>query len=219
MTTSADLVDRVRSGINEPAGNDDPQRTDSEIAQWVTDAMYDYISKIPADAVPELVQQATFSGTYWHITSDFIKLLHVNLTHTITVTGATTSKTLIEQCKVLDIDEEYIALYSPPWAGAWAKFGKVGSTKSLCMGPNAVSGTITYIGLPASVASCNVTFPLTMGHEEPIVNYATAMALAKLNDADADRYLERYERRVAAEQGMKYTKRRKVEKQDPQEDV
>jgi hypothetical protein len=216
MTTSAQLVDRVRSNINEPAGNADPQRSDEEIAQWLQDGMFDYISKIPADAVSELITQATFSGTYWHIEPKFVKLLHVVIDHAVTPSGATTSTTLTEQCKILDVDEEYFALYAPSWAGAHAKFGKVGSTKSINAGPNCLSGTITYIGLPATIASCNVTFPLTMGHEEPIVNYATAMALAKVNDEDAPRYLERYEARVAAEQGVKYTRRRKVEKEDPQ---
>jgi hypothetical protein len=214
--TSAQLVDRVRSNVNEPFSNDDPQRSDSEIAQWLTDGMYDYVSKVPADAIPECIMQATFSGSYWHISSDYIKLLHVVIDHAVTPTGATTSTTLTEQCKILDVDEEYIRLYHPPTAGAWAKFDKYGSTKSIECGPSCYSGTVTYIGLPSSVASCNVTFPLTDGHAEPIVNYATAMALAKINDEDAPRYLERYEMRIAAEQGVKYTRRRKIEKEDPQ---
>jgi hypothetical protein len=216
MTTSAELVDRVRANINEPAGNQDPQRSDQEIAQWLADGMYDYVSKIPADAIPECIVKATFSGTYWHITSDFIKLLHVVVDHAVTPDGSTASTTLTEQAKILSIDEVTLSLYTPPWAGAWAKFDKLGSTKCIIAGPTCYSGTITYIGLPANIASCSVTFPLTMGHEEPIVNYASAMALAKLNDEDAPRYLERYEARVAAEQGVKYTRKRKIEKEDPE---
>ena len=85
------------------------------------------------------------------------------------------------------------------------------------MGPNCYSGTVTYIGLSSSLSSSTSTFPLTAGHEEPVVNYATAMALAKVNDEDAPRYLEAYQARIDAENGIKYTRRRKVEKQDPQE--
>lgn len=214
MTTSAQLVNRVRTNINEPARNADPQRDDLEIAQWLQDGLYDYVSKVPADAVPETITQATFSATYWHVTSDFIKLMHVVISHGVQT--STQTVTVTEQCKILDADEEYVANFSPLWAGAWAKFDKVGSTKCIKAGPNCYSGTITYIGLPSAIASCNVTFPLTAGHEEPIVNYATAMALAKINDEDAPAYLDRYERRVMAEQGIKYPRRRKVEKEDPQ---
>lgn len=216
ITTSAALVDRVRSNINEPASNQDPQRTDSEIAQWLTDGLDDYIAKVPADAIPELVVHETFSGTYWPISNDYIKLLHVVIDHAVTPSGATISTTLVEQCKILDIDEEYYALFAPSWAGSWAKFDRIGDAHVIKAGPNCYSGTVTYIGIPGGLATCNVTFPLTREHEEPIVNYATAMALAKLNDEDAPRYLERYEMRVAAEQGVKYTRRRKVDKEDPQ---
>ena len=216
MTTSAQLVDRVRSNLNEPASNQDPMRSDQEIAQWLDDAVRDYISKIPADAVPELVVHKTFSGTYWSITTDFIKLLHVVISHGCTPSGATTSTTLAEQCKVLDIDEEYMALYSPSWAGAWAKFDRIGTAHVIKAGPTCYSGTITYIGIPSSIASCNVTYPLNFMHEEPIVNYATSKALDKINDEDAPRFMEMYNMRIAAENGVKYPQRRKVEKEDPQ---
>jgi hypothetical protein len=219
IATSAQLVDRVRANINEPFSNDDPQRTDQEIAQWLQDGVLDYISKVPADAIPELIVHETFSGTYWPVSNNYIKLLNVVIDHYVTPTGSTASTLIKEQCKVLDIDEEYFALYAPAWAGAWAKFDRIGDDHVIKAGPNCYSGTVTYIGIPGSISSCNVTFPLTASHEEPIVNYGTAMALAKLNDEDAPRYLERYEMRVAAEQGVKYTRKRKVEKVDPQESV
>ncbi len=214
--TSAELVDRVRSNVNEPAGNDDPQRTDQELAQWLTDGIYDYVSKVPADALPELVVHETFSGTYWPISNNYVKLLHVVIDHAVIPMGSTVSTVVTENCKILDIDDEYVALHQPSWAGAWAKFDRIGSEHVIKAGPTCYSGTVTYIGLPGSIASCNVTFPLDAEHEEPIVNYATAMALAKINDEDAPRYLERYEARVASEQGVKYTKRRKVDKEDPE---
>lgn len=224
MTTSANLIDRVRSNANEPAGNAEPMRSDSEIAQWLDDGIRDYISKVPADAVPELVCHKTFSGEYWPITSDYIKLLHVVVSHGVTPSGATLSTTLIEQCKVLDIDEEYYALYAPSWAGAWAKFDRVQTstltdtnTHAIKAGPNCYSGTVTYLGIPDSVADGESVFPLTAQHEEPIVNYATSMALAKINDEDAPIYMEKYNMRVAAEQGIKYNRKRKVEKADPKE--
>ena len=130
MTTAASLISRVRSNINEPTGNAEPQRTDTEILQWLTDGQYDYTSKIPADAVPELLQQSTFGTTYWNVPDTFVKPLHIIISHAVQPTGATLSTTLIEQCKILDIDEETAVFYWPSWAGAWAKFGKVGSTRS-----------------------------------------------------------------------------------------
>lgn len=211
MTTSAELVNRVRRNINEPAENQDPLRSDPEIAQWLTDALYDYVSKIHADSVPELVVHSTFTGSYWSITSDYIKLLHVVIDHTIS--GSTTAT---EQAFVLDIDNESMALYMPAVMGAWCSFDRndTGGHVIKC-GPNCYQGTVTYIGLPSSVASCNTTFPLDMEHEEPIVNYATHQALAKVNDEDAPRYMERYNERVAAELNQKYPRKRKVEKVDP----
>jgi hypothetical protein len=232
MTTCAQLIDRCRSNLNEPAGNAEPMRSDSEIAQWLDDAVRDYISKIPADAVPELVVHATFSGEYWQITTDFVKLLHVIIDHGVTPSGATTSTTLVEQCKPLDIDEEYFALNAPSWAGSWCKFDRVQtSTISdtnahvIKAGPACYSGTVTYIGIPSSITVVNTTtgitynasFHLTAQHEEPVVNYATSMALAKINDEDAPVYMDKYNQRVMAENGMKYTTKRKVERKEPKE--
>lgn len=206
MTTSAELVSRVRSNINEPELNDDPLRSDPEIAQWLTDGLYDYVQKIPADAIPEIVTHATFSGDYWVITSDYLRLLHVVINHTIS--GTTAFK---EQAYVLNVDEVYLHEYYPSGVGGWARFDKIGADQVIRTGPNTIEGTITYLGLPGSLASCNTTFPLDMEHEEPIVNYATAMALAKINDEDAPRYLERYEKRVEAE-NARYPLPYKVEK-------
>lgn len=207
MTTSAELVDRVRSNINEPAGNNEPLRTDPEIAQWLQDALFDYIQKIPADATPELITHRTFTDNYWVITSDYLRLLHVVIDHTIS--GTTTAT---EQCYVLNIDEEYIALYMPPYMGAWAKFDKIGADDVIKAGPNSISGTVTYLGLPSEISSCNATFPLDLEHEEPIVNYATSKALAKINDEDAPKYMELYNMRIAAE-NERYPRPWKVEKE------
>jgi hypothetical protein len=209
MATSAELVDRVRSNINEPFSNDDPQRTDQEIAQWLTDGLYDYVQKIPADGAPELVVHSTFTGDYWEIPADYMRLLHVVVSHTIGGIQVVT-----EQAYVLNVDEVYLCQWYPGGLGAWARFDRIGSTHVIRSGPNVFSGTITYIGLPNSLATCNVTFPMGAEHEEPIVNYATAMALAKINDEDAPRYLERYNERIMAENG-RYPQPKKVEKERP----
>lgn len=203
MTTSADLVARVRTNINEPIANADPQRLDFEIAQWLQDAQLDYISKIPADAIPELVEEKLAVGNQWTRTADFVKLLHIVVNHTISGTV-----TRSEQATILNIDEVYITLYNPgAWTGAWAQFRK----DVIEFGPNAIGATIRYIRVPANISDCNGNFELDIEHEEPIVNYATAMALAKINDADAERYLQRYVERIQFEH-QKYYQPYKIEK-------
>jgi hypothetical protein len=211
VTVSAELVERVRSNINEPASNNDPLRGDLEIAQWLQDGLLDYIAKIPADAVPELVVHKTFTGSYWSITDDYLRLLHVVIDHVLTI--GSTSMTLTEQAYVLDVDEQNLVLYQPAIMGAWARFDRDDTGEHVIRaGPNCVSGTITYLGIPASIAHCNSIFPLGQEHEEPIVNYATNQALGKVNDEDAPRYMERYKERVAAE-SARYTRPWKTEKE------
>jgi hypothetical protein len=210
VTVSAELVQRVRSNINEPAENNDPLRSDLEIAQWLQDGLLDYIAKIPADAVPELVVHQTFSGELWSITDDYLRLLHVVIDHVLTV--GTISQTITEQAYVLDVDEQNLVLYHPAIMGAWARFDREGGDHVIRCGPNCLSGTITYIGIPDSIAHCNSIFPLGQEHEEPIINYATNQALGKVNDEDAPRYMERYKERVAAE-NARYSRPWKTEKE------
>ena len=213
VTVSAELVERVRSQINEPADNNDPLRSDLEIAQWLQDGLLDYIAKVPADALPELVVHATFTGEYWSISDDYLRLLHVVIDHTLTV--GSTSVTLTEQAYVLDVDEQNLVLYHPAIMGAWARFDRDDTGEHVIRaGPNCVSGTITYLGIPASIAHCNSIFPLGQEHEDPIVNYATNKALSKVNDEDAPRYMELYNARVAAENN-RYTRPWKTEKESP----
>lgn len=211
VTVSAELVERVRSNINEPAANNDPLRSDLEIAQWLQDGLLDYVAKIPADAVPELVVHKTFTGEYWSITDDYLRLLHVVVDHVLTI--GTISQTLVEQAYVLDVDEQNLVLHYPAIMGAWARFDRddTGEHVIRC-GPLCVSGTVTYLGFPDSIAHCNSIFPLGQEHEDPIVNYATNKALSKVNDEDAPRYMELYNLRVQAE-NVRYTRPWKTEKE------
>jgi len=191
--------------------------SEPELISNLNAGIYDYISKVPAESVPTLIKEATFSGTYWNCATDYVKVLHVIIDHGVTPSGSTTSTTLTEQCKILDIDEEYYALYAPAWAGAWAKYTTIGDNHSIKMGPSAYSGTVTYIGLPSTIASASSTFPLGSEHEEPIMNFAIAQALSKTNAQEAATYMARYDQRIATEQGVKFPQRHKVEKADPQE--
>ncbi len=191
--------------------------SEAELIAAINAGLYDYVSKIPSDAVPELVKVTTFSGSTWSIASDFTKILHVVVSHGVTPSGSTTSTTIVEQCKILDVDEEYYALYAPGWAGAWAKFSSGAGGHQIKAGPNCYSGTVTYIGIPSAITSATASFPLGQEHEDPVMNFAAGMSLAKVNYQASQGYLERYDMRIAAENGVKYPRRKKVEKADPQE--
>lgn len=195
MTTSADLIARVRSNIAETEATIDPQRTDVELARWLNDGQLDYVSKIPADAVPELIEEATPTGSTWTRPDDFMKLLHIVVNHTLS--GSTS---LSEEATILAVDEVYLTLNYPTGYGAWAQFRK----DVIAFGPNAFSATVRYIKVPEDISDPCAVFELDPEHEEPVVNYATAKALNKINDADSSKYMDFYANRVNAENGKYY---------------
>lgn len=205
MTTSAELVARVRANINEPSTTVDPLRLDEEIAQWVQDGQMDYIQKIPGDAVPEMVAETTPTGANWTIPTDFLRLIVCNVNHTISGTV-----TLTEEASIISSDDTYMTLYYPGGMGAWAQFREA----VLAFGPNAYGATIRYFRLPTNLNDPCATLDLGEEHEEPICNYATSKALAKVNDRDAAAYMAKYDSRVAAEQG-RYPIPLRVEKAPP----
>jgi hypothetical protein len=192
-TTASTLITRVRTNVNEPTGQVDPLRTDVEILQWLEDAVHDYMSKVPVDAFPTLLAAATFSGSTCNFPTDFLKIVEVIVNHTIS-TSSSTSTTEITRAYALASDEGWLAAN---WGaiGAWVQF-KAGS---LVVGPSPIAGTMSYIKMPSSMSTTSSTFGLPAQHEEPIVNYATAMALGKINDTDAERYAGSYNARIAAE--------------------
>jgi hypothetical protein len=202
-TTVLDLVQRVRSNINESPATIDPQRTDDEIARWLQESQLDYISKIPADAVPELIEEVVSGDSSWTRAADFVKLLSVQVSHTISGTS-----TITEPATILSIDDDYQVQYYPFLLGAWAQFRK----DVIAFGPNAYLAYIRYQRAPADISDVCATFEMDAEHEEPIVNRATAKALSKINDADAERYMTLYNDRVAAEAGPKYYQPLRVEK-------
>jgi hypothetical protein len=157
--------------------------------QWLEDGVHDYMSKIPVDAFPTLIVNATFSGSTCSFPTDYLKVVEVIVNHT--VSG---SDTQIVRAYALAADEGWLA---QNWGniGAWVQF----RAGSLSVGPNAISGTLSYVKTPAAMSTGSSTFGLPAQHEEPVVNYATAMALGKVNDTDAERYLSAYNNRIAAE--------------------
>lgn len=189
MTATSALITRCRTNINEPTGQTDPLRTDVEIIQWLQDGVGDYMSKLPVDAFPTLLATATFSGSVCSFPTDYLKLVEIMVNHTMS--GSTTE---IARAYALSSDEGWMAAN---WGlvGAWMQF-KGGA---ISLGPNAIAGTMSYIKSPTVLSSSSTTFGLPQQHEEPIVNYATAMALGKINDTDAERYLNSYNMRIAAE--------------------
>ncbi len=202
MTAVATLIERVRSNINEPLTNDDPQRSDQEIADWLQEAQIDYISKVPADAFPEIIEEVFQSGGAWTVALDYIKLLQVLVNHNVPIGGST-----VETAYVLPIDGEYLAQRWPSGLGAWAKFHE----NAIRYGPQAISSTITYQRQPRALGDICVESELDDEHDGAIVLYATAMALNKLNDEDADKYMSAYTTRVEAEQS-KHGKESDVER-------
>jgi len=190
-TSASDLIERVRANINEAERVEDPARENWELLMWLTDGLMDYTSKIPGDAFPELIKQASATGNSIPIPSDYIKTLQVKVTHSIP------SGTATEIASILEADEEWLLLNHPVGMGAVAIF----RADRIDIGPNATSGILTYQKSPTPILDPCGEFPLSSCHENAIVDYATAKALAKLQDAGAEIYMGLYNARVQAEQG------------------
>jgi hypothetical protein len=188
-------MNRVRSNIYETSGaTGELSRTDNEIFQWLADSLYDYVAKLPSDAFPELLVEAVVSSFPWTIPTDFEKLVEVVVTHTVVATSVT------EPAYVLKADESYLRLRHTDGLGAWAQIRQIGSTVSIDAGPSATGGFVKYIKVPVNLKPPSAQLNLDVEHEEPIVNRATALALTKINDTDAEFYMKLYDDRVAAEQ-------------------
>jgi hypothetical protein len=194
VTTAQDLVTRCRTNINEPSGQTDPLRSDVEIIQWLEDGVHDYMSKVPAEAFPSMQTGKTFSTSSCTLPTDFLKLIVVVVDHTMSGSG-TSTVTMSDKAYMLRSDENWLAANWPVGPGAWAQF----QGNSILVGPQPSGGTVTYLKKPGTLSTSSSTFDLPSQHEEPIVNYATAMALGKVNDTDAERYLTSYNMRIQAE--------------------
>ncbi len=201
---TAFLVGRVRSQILEPYSNDDQQRSDAEITSWLQAGQMDYVAKTPADSHPGLVKHATFSTSFVAVPSDYLKILQVEVSHTVSGTETETTTAFI-----LPSDGGYIADHYDGAIGAWAQFRQ----GSIYTGPSVYAGTLTYQRRPITLASGCPTFDLGDEHADPIIDFATSKALQKLNDEDSAGYMQSYELRVKAENqrhGLVY----EIEKQD-----
>jgi hypothetical protein len=183
MTTAGDMVTRVRANINEPSTVTDPQRTDTEILAWLDEALFDYMHKVPQEHFPELTSEKTFSGSACGIPDNYMFYHAMTINHTLS--GSTTG---VDDCWVLSPGDTYLIQNYPTSMGAWCQVR--GGTISC--GPYAISGTLTYVKSPSHLSSTSVTLDIGHEHETPIIAYATAMALKKVNDADAADYLAVY---------------------------
>jgi len=194
MTTSSDLMSRVRTNINEPATTSDPLRTDQEIYFWLDEALFDYMHKVPQEHFPELTTYASFLGSNVALPDDYMFF------HGLTVARTYTSTLYdVADCFLLSPGETYLKIHYPGSIGAFCQV--IGSTISTF--PNVSSGTLTYVRSPAHISTNSITFEIGHEHETPIINYATAMALGKVNDADASAYMALYNDNVAAKAGRK----------------
>lgn len=192
MTTASDLVTRVRSNIHEPTTIVYPRRTDAEILQWLEDGLLDYMHRVPQEHFPELTSQATFTGNSFSLPADYMFFHSCTLTHTLS--GSTVST---DDCFILKPGDTYLIVNYPGYMGAWAHI--TGST--LTCGPNAISGTLTYVRTPTSMTTSSDTFVLGAEHESALVDYATSKALLKVNDADSDAWMQHYMASVQAKGG------------------
>lgn len=191
MTASEDLLARVRANLNEVTGiAQEPQRTDAQIYTWLDDAQKDYVSKIPSDAVPELLTTTPVTGAFWTLATDYVKLVQVEVSHTISG-----SVTATEHAYIVNADEGWMPLLITSGIGAWAQFTKNG----ISIGPQAYAGVVSYIKNPTALSTTGVTFALGSEHEEPVVNRATALACYQINDEDSKEYNGFYEARIQAE--------------------
>ena len=150
------------------------------------------------------MKHATFSGGSVTKPTDFLKILQIEVNHTVSGT-----ETEITTCFLLPSDGGYVADHYDGGIGAWAHFRQ----GAYYVGPSVISGTLTYQRRPVTLATGCPTLDLADEHAGAIVDFATAKALDKLNDADSDKYMRSYELRVQAENkkfGIVY----EVEKQD-----
>ena len=198
VTTSTDLMNRVRSNIYEATGAD-VHRTDAEIYQWLQDALHDYMAKLQnipeeafADAFPELLMEANVASFPWTIPADFAKLLAVHVVHSVG------GESVTDVAFVMRVPESYMVLRQDASLGAWAQVQNP-STPRIAAGPNATTGLVKYRKAPTSILTPGSPVDFGSEHEDAIVNRATAFALQKINDQEADWYLKQYESRVMAE--------------------
>ena len=193
MSLNTDLVTRVRSNINESSSVQSPRRTDAEILRWLQDAQLDYVHRIPKEQLPEIQASVTFSGESVSLPADYLFYYACRVNHTISGTY-----TEIVDCFVINPGEDYFRDHYPSLMGAWAQI----VDEALQVGPNVISGTLSYIQTPTDISTTNsVTVSLGVEHESAIVNYATAMALLKVNDDDSDNYMSLYEGSIASKGG------------------
>jgi hypothetical protein len=189
MTTSSqEIVLRCRSLLNEPLGQNDPQRTDQELLQWADDSTNDFISKVVADAFPELVKVVSFIGATWTIPTDYLKLLQVRATHLVD------TESVEETVQILGVDNEYVLDAFLGSMGIFAVFDEA----QLKFTSDIIGGTVKYLSKPNSFVQCEES-SLKPEFDDPIVNRTVALALSKINDEGADFYLARYDQRIAAE--------------------
>ena len=195
MTISTQLMSRVRTNIFEStAATGEVSRTDAEIYVWLNDAQHDYVSKLPPAAFPELLEKSAATTFPWTVPANFSEIVEVLVSHTVSGTVA-----IMEPAFWLEPDQSYLSLRWTDGLGAWAKFEKMGTALVVDAGPQSTTGFVIYRRAPTSINGTNLPCDLGDEHDDAIVNRATAFALQKINDADADFYIKAYEARVAAE--------------------
>ena len=192
MTTAADLISRVRSCIHEPSNITYPRRTDTEILQWLEDALLDYMHRVPQEHFPELTASQTFSGSAVALPSDYMFFHSCTISHTLS--GTLTGK---DECYIIGVGDSYLVNNFPGYMGAWAQI----SGNTITCGPNVYSGTLTYVKSPTTMSTTSTTFSLGMEHEAALVDFAASKALLKVNDADSDKWMALYMAAVEAKGG------------------
>jgi hypothetical protein len=183
MTTTAELIARVRSNINESSSVATPERTDAELIQWIQDGQFDYIDRVPGQFFPELNASVTFSGGYVDIPANFYAFNACVISHTLS--GTTTA---VDECFVIKPGETYLINNYPGFMGAWAQI----RSDDIYCGPNAFAGTLSYIRKPTTLSDTGSVIELRTEHESAIVSFATMRALQKTNDSLASSWKQEY---------------------------
>lgn len=200
-TTNVDLVSRVRSNIYEVSGGEE-HRTDAEIRVWLNDALQDYMARLavlPEEIIdgmfPGLLVHVTVTSFPWPVPTNFAKLISVHVTHL--VGGESTT----DMAFFFTSSQSYMTLRQTGSLGAWAQFqnNATGTAPVIAAGPEATAGLVKYRRNPGDLIAPGQPVDIDTDHEEAIVNRATAFALQKINDEEADWYLQQYEKRIQAE--------------------
>jgi hypothetical protein len=183
-SVGSDILARVRALLNEATAN---FWDDNDIYQWITDGVIDITGKTYCTGAVETV--ALVDGTLeYSIVADYIDIVAV-------VYNNTKSLLLGHPSMLGHVADPGEVVYYYEWDGKIGYIPKPQSTD------NALNTVLYYIPMPADIVA-GTSIPLPKWLDDPLVLYATAMALFEDNElTTAQQTMRAYEDAI-----QKYTK-------------